>query len=70
MITKELIHNLGELTRSEKLHVMQLLVSDLAREEALLISSQAYPIWSPYDATEAAVTMLEVLNEDEARPQM
>jgi hypothetical protein len=38
---------------------MQFLVSELAQEETdLLKPDLSYPVWSPYDATEAANTML------------
>jgi hypothetical protein len=41
---------------------VQVLISELAQEETDLIKpDQAYPVWSPYDAFEAANTMLEVL---------
>jgi len=53
---------LRQLNRAEKLHVMQCLVSDLAQDESdLLRKDMSYPIWSPYDAFEAADTMLKVL---------
>lgn len=64
----ELLSLLRKLNRSEKLHVMQFLVSELAQEEeeGLLISGMSYPVWSPYDAFEAADTMLKVLKADQA----
>ena len=42
---------------------MQLLVFDLAREEgvALLQPDEDYPIWTPYNAFDAAATLLNVL---------
>jgi hypothetical protein len=41
---------------------MQLLISELAQQETDLIKpDQSYPVWSPYDAVEAADTMLKVL---------
>jgi len=62
MISVELLNTLHKLNRADKLHIMQFLVSELAQEEAdLLKAGMAYPIWSPYDAFEAAQTMLEVL---------
>lgn len=68
MISSELISSLRELSRSDKFHIMQLLISDLAQQEMDLIKpGQSYPIWSPYDADEAAYTMLGVLQA--AKPQ-
>ena len=43
---------------------MQVLISELAQEESELIKEdRSYPVWSPYDAFEAADTMLEVLQQ-------
>jgi hypothetical protein len=62
MTMTELMPLLRKLNRAEKLHVMQCLVSDLAQDESDLIrQDMSYPIWSPYDAFEAADTMLKVL---------
>ena len=41
MISTELLNTLRALDRAEKLHVLQVLVSELAQEEAHLLS--AYP---------------------------
>lgn len=58
----ELMPLLRQLSRPEKLHVMQCLVSDLAQDESDLIrQDMSYPVWSPYDAFEAADIMLKVL---------
>ena len=62
MVSSELISTLQELSRADKLYVMQVLISELAQQETDLIkSNQSYPVWSPYDAVEAADTMLKVL---------
>jgi hypothetical protein len=62
MISVELLNTLRALNRGEKLHVLQVLVSELAQEEAnLLRPGVTYPIWSPYDAHEAADAMLKML---------
>lgn len=58
----ELLPKLHKLNRAEKLQVMQFLVSELAREEDDLPKpDMTYPVWSPYDAFEAADTMLKAL---------
>ena len=63
MTVTQLLPQLRQLSRIDKLHVMQFLVSELAQEESdLLQSGLDYPVWSPYDAFEAADTMLQVLN--------
>ena len=47
----------------EKLYIMQFLISELVQEENELFQPDvAYPIWSPYDAFEAAAMMLKVQN--------
>jgi hypothetical protein len=71
MVLSELVSTLRGLNRSDKFYVMQILISELAQQEMDLIKpNQAYPVWSPYDAVEAADTMLKVLkaakNQDHA----
>ncbi len=62
MVLSELISTLRGLNRADKLYVMQVLISELARQETDLIRpDQSYPVWSPHDAVEAADTMLKVL---------
>ncbi len=62
MVSSELILALQWLSRADKFYVMQVLISELAQQETDLIKSdQSYPVWSPYDAVEAADTMLKVL---------
>ena len=62
MVSAELLKTIQKLERQDKLYLMQVLRSELANEESGLIKSDLfYPIWSPYDAFEAADTMLEVI---------
>jgi hypothetical protein len=62
MVSPDFLNTLQELNRADKLYVMQVLISELAQQESDLIKAgQSYPIWSPYDAFEAANTMLKVL---------
>lgn len=62
MVSSELLNILQGLSRAEKLYIVQVLISGLAEQEADLIKpEQYYPVWSPYNAFEAANTMLEVL---------
>ena len=68
MVSLELISTLRELSRSDKFHIMQILISELAQQEPDLIKpNQSYPVWSPYDAVEAADTMLKVLQAAKAQ---
>ncbi|WGV23482.1 hypothetical protein [Halotia branconii] len=62
MVSVELLNTLQGLNRADKLYIVQVLVSELAQQETELIKpGQSYPVWSPYNAFEAANTMLEVL---------
>jgi len=47
----------------DKLRVVQMLVEQLAQEEALL-TSREYEIWSPYDAPGAAAVLMDMLEEE------
>jgi len=61
MVSSELISTPRELSRPDNFYIMQLLISELAQQETSLIQpDQAYPVWSPYNAVEAADTMLDV----------
>lgn len=65
MVSTELLNTLQSLNRVDKLYIIQVLVSELAQQESDLIKQeQSYPVWSPYDAFEAAQTMLEALQAD------
>jgi len=66
MSLDELMPMLHELSRVDKLRLIQFLVVELAKEEniQLLDDDQNYPIWSPYNAFEAADTLLGALAED------
>lgn len=62
MVSAEFLSTLRGLSRADKFYIMQILISELAQQEADLIKpEQDYPIWSPYDAVEAADIMLKVL---------
>ena len=62
MVSSELISTLRGLSRADKFYVMQVLISELAQQEMDLIKSdQSYPVWSPYDAVEAADTMFKLI---------
>ncbi|HAZ45752.1 MAG TPA: hypothetical protein DDW76_23025 [Cyanobacteria bacterium UBA11369] len=62
MVSSELISTLRGLSRADQFYIMQLLISELAQQETDLIKpDRSYPVWSPYDAVEAADTMLKVL---------
>ncbi|MGH1395924.1 MAG: hypothetical protein ACRAVC_18140 [Trichormus sp.] len=69
MVSSELISTLKGLSRADKFHVIQILISELAQQETDLIQPhQSYPVWSPYDAVEAAKTMLQVRQDAQNQP--
>jgi hypothetical protein len=64
MVPPSLLKTLQELNRADRLYITQVLISELAQQESDLIQhGQSYPIWSPYDATEAGKAMLKFLKE-------
>jgi hypothetical protein len=67
VILTDLLPSLKALPRADKLRAMQFLVSELAREEeiTLLDPDVTYPIWTPYDAFDAAATLLDFLREEQ-----
>ncbi len=66
MSVAELFPTLRNLSRAEKLRVMQFLVQELAaEEEALLLQPGAtYHVWSPYNSHNAAQKLAALLEED------
>jgi len=59
----ELLPTLQELSRADKLRVMEFLAQDLVREEESTPRGvEAYPVWSPYGAHDAAETLLKMLD--------
>jgi hypothetical protein len=63
----ELLPVIHALPRADKLRLMQVLAAEIANEEAVTLPSPdvAHAIWTPYDAHDAAATLLRVLSEDQ-----
>ena len=68
MSLTELLPVIHALPRADKLRLMQVLVMEIASEEAVMVPTTAMPhaIWTPYDAYDAAVTLLHALDADTA----
>ena len=66
MSLAELMPALQNLPRNEKLEVIRFLASDLTRQEGIdcLQSGASYPIWTPFDAFDAAKSLQRVLDQD------
>ena len=70
MSLTELMPMLRALPRSEKVRAIQYLAAELGREEdvvALIRPGMTFEVWSPYDAHEAAATMMRALETGEKR---
>jgi hypothetical protein len=65
----EIMPDLRALPRAEKLQAIQYLAGELARDEGINPSDagQAFPVWSPFDAHDAAVVLLEALDAERQR---
>jgi hypothetical protein len=62
MSIDELLREAYSLPRQDKFRLMQEMIRDLAHEEGIIQGE--YPIWSPYEAHEAAATLLRLLEEE------
>lgn len=70
MTITELLPQLQALPRIEKLRAVQFLIGEIAREEVLhpFVPAADYPLWSPYDAADAALTLQNLLEQDKRVP--
>ena len=66
MSLADLLPTLQALPRADKLRVVQFLVSELAKEEGITLfeTDTAFPIWTPYNAFDAAATLLDALEDE------
>jgi hypothetical protein len=71
MTLTELIPTIQNLNRSDKIQLLQIIANELAKEEEHLnlVSGEDYPIYSPYNAFEAADTLLKLLEENQKNEQ-
>lgn len=63
MLSKEFLAELHRLNRAEKIRVVQLLVNELAAEEAILDPNVQYEVWSPYDSAQAVKHLREAMQK-------
>ncbi len=66
MSITELMPMLKSLPRDEKLQVFRLMASDLTQDAGvdILQSGASYPIWTPFNAYDAAQSLQRLLEED------
>jgi hypothetical protein len=66
MSLAELIPLVNNLSRSDKLSLFKLLAAQVPDAELQVIfSAPEYPVWSPYDATEAANILTQMIQDDQ-----
>jgi hypothetical protein len=63
MSLADLLPALHDLPRIDKFRVVQLLTAELAQEEGRLTEGTEYPIFSPFEAHDAAATLTQYLHE-------
>lgn len=63
----DLLPTLRNLSRADKIRAIKLLVDELAREEEIpsFVAGASFPIWTPFDAFDAAEKLLEELKKEE-----
>jgi hypothetical protein len=66
MSLSELIPLVNNMSQSDKLSLFKLLASQIPEAELQVIfSASEYPVWSPYDATEAANILSQMIQDDQ-----
>ena len=64
MKLEELLPALHDLPRADKFRAVQFLTAELALGEGGLLPGAEYPIWSPYEAHDAAATLTQYLRDE------
>jgi hypothetical protein len=65
MSLAELIPLVKNLSQSDKLSLFKLLAAQIPDAELQIIfSAPEYPIWSPYDAMEAANILMQMIQDE------
>ena len=62
----ELLPWVNNLSQSDKLSLFKLLAAQVPEAELQVIfSASEYPVWSPYDATEASNILMQMIQNDQ-----
>ena len=63
----ELISQVQELSKIDKLRLMQFLATELVKEENenFFVANQEYRVWSPYNCSDAANVLMNLLAKNE-----
>jgi hypothetical protein len=66
MSLSELIPLVNNLSQSDKLSLFKLLATQVPDPELQAIfSASEYPVWSPYDATEAVHILMQMIQDEQ-----
>ena len=66
MTFAEVVTSLPQLSRKERVQLLQYLVTELAREEGVgMVAGAAYPVWTPLGSTDAANALLQAIHQQE-----
>lgn len=66
MSLAELLPLVDNLSQTDKLTLFRLLAAQIPDAELQAIfSASEYPVWSPYDATEAANVLMQMIQDDQ-----
>jgi hypothetical protein len=66
MSLAKLIPLVNDLSQSDKLSLFKLLAAQVPDAELQVIfSASEYPVWSPYNATEAANILMQMIQDDQ-----
>ncbi|MBP0007338.1 MAG: hypothetical protein J7524_17765 [Roseofilum sp. Belize BBD 4] len=59
----ELMLQIQDLSKCDKLLLMQFIATELVKEEKsdVFVANQEYPVWSPYNCSEAANVLMNLL---------
>lgn len=66
MTATEILPSLKQLSRYEKMRVVQILIDEIAEEEILFGQGQKHEFYSQYEAFSASETLLKMLEEEKA----
>ncbi|MEA5467266.1 hypothetical protein [Spirulina sp. 06S082] len=63
MLLAELMSQIQTLPKLDKVRLMQFLATELMKEEDtnFFVANQEYPVWSPYNCSEAANVLMNLL---------
>jgi hypothetical protein len=65
MSLTEIIPLVNDLSQPDKLSLFKLLAAQVPDAQLQVIfSASEYPVWSPYDATEAANILMQMIRDD------